>query len=608
MTSKFYITTAIDYVNAEPHIGHAYEKIFADIIARWHRLRGEDVFFLTGTDENAQKNVKAAEQAGKDVRSFVDSNAMRFLELAKKLNLSNNDFIRTTEERHVKAAQELFKLLHEKGYIYKGTYRGLYCYGCEAYLTEKDLVDGKCPEHKTKPDYIEEPAYFFRLSEFQDKIKELLKKGFVVPREKANEMLARLNEPLKDLCVSRYKATWGIPVPFDSEHRIYVWIDALSNYISALGWPNNDKFKKYWPADLHVIGKGINWFHSVIWPALLLAAGIELPKRVLVHGYINIKGAKMSKTEGNVVSPFEIIDKYGTETLRYYLAKMPYDKDSDFSEQELIARHNDELADKLGNLISRVSAMIERYGMKQCENKLVKKLDIAGIEKDMEEFRIDKALAKIFNFVDECNLYIQEKKPWETHDACVLYELADSIKAIAILLWPFLPATSEKIAHAFGFEITYKQLNSMLSDKVKIKKTAVLFKKIYNLPSETNKEKQSEVKNKKMGETIKFKEWQKLDLRVGKIINVQEHENADKLYILEVDLGSERRKLVAGLKPYYKPEELLGKLCVVFCNLEPAVIRGVKSEGMILAAVSEDSKHVVLLQPEKDIELGSKIA
>jgi len=293
---------------------------------------------------------------------------------------------------------------------------------------------------------------------------------------------------------------------------------------------------------------------------------------------------------------------------------MPYDKDSDFSEQELIARHNDELADKLGNLISRVSALIEKYGMKQCENKLAKKLDIAGIEKDMEGFRIDKALAKIFNFIDECNLYIQKKKPWETHDACVLYELADSIKAIAILLWPFLPATSEKIAHAFGFEISYKQLNRMLSDKAKIKKTAALFQKVYKIynpaseTNKTNKEKQSEARNKKMGETIKFKEWQKLDLRVGKIINVQEHENADKLYIIEVDLGSKKRKLVAGLKPYYKPEELLGKLCVVFCNLEPAVIRGVESEGMVLAAVSEDGKQVVLLQPEKDIELGSKIA
>jgi methionyl-tRNA synthetase len=470
MVKKFYITTAIDYVNAKPHIGHAFEKTIADALARWHRLKGDKVWFLTGTDENAQKNLQAAKEAKIPVREFVDRNSNLFIELCRKLNISNDDFLRTTEERHIKISKEIIKKAYEKGDIYKKEYEGLYCYGCEAYKTEKELVNGKCPEHPNREiSVLKEEAYFFKLSKYKSKIERFVK-NYIIPESRKKEILSRLKEEeLKDLCITRKNSEWGIDFPLDKNFKIYVWFDALINYISGAG--------KNWPADLHIVGKGINWFHSVIWPAILMSSGYELPKKLLVHGYLNLEGQKMSKSLGNVIDPVILIEKYGADSVRYSLLRCSVFEDSDYSKEILIQRNNNELANKLGNLISRVSALTEKYGLEKCENNLLKKLNLKEIETLLDNYELDKALNEIFSFIDNCNEYVQSKKPWETHDKKVLYEVADSIKAIAILLSPFIPETSEKIAKQFGFKIDYKEIENPL--KVgKIKKLEILFKKI----------------------------------------------------------------------------------------------------------------------------------
>jgi methionyl-tRNA synthetase len=453
---KFYITTAIDYVNARPHIGHAFEKIIADAIARWHKVKGEKVFYLTGTDENAQKNAQAAKEAGIPTKKFIDKNTGIFVELCKVLTVSYDRFIRTTEKEHVGKSQELFKKVYDKGEIYKGKYEGWYCVGCEAFITEKDLVDGKCPEHNKKPEWLSEEAYFFKLSKYQDKLIKFVDR-YIVPESRKKEILSRLkNEKLKDLCVSRGNLDWGIDSPVDKKYKIYVWFDALINYISGA---NGN-----WPADVHVIGKGINWFHSVIWPAMLMSLGYKLPNKLLVHGYINLKGKKVSKSLGNVIDPIELAKKYGADSVRYALLRGSVFEDFDFSEEILIERHNSELANKLGNLVSRVSGLIEKNGIEKCEVKLLKKLNERKIVKLMDNFELDKALSEIFAFIDVCNEYVQEKKPWESKDKRVLFELKEAILKISELLWPFIPETSEKIKTTFSAK--------------KIKKPEILFKKI----------------------------------------------------------------------------------------------------------------------------------
>ncbi len=474
MTNKFYITTAIDYVNAKPHVGHAFEKTLADAISRWNILNGRDVFFLTGVDENAQKNVQAAEKAGVPVKEFVDKNAKLFIDLCKELNIEYNDFIRTTAKEHSVVVQKMVADMIKKGDIYKSSYKGLYCVGCEAYYTEKDLINGKCPEHEKEPELREEEAYFFKLSKYKKQLEKIIPK-YVVPEFRAKEVLNRVKEELNDICISRKDAKWGIDFPNDKHFKIWVWIDALINYVSGL----KDKEKKYWPAECHVIGKGINWFHSVIWPAMLLSAGYELPKTLLVHGYLNVDGKKMSKSLGNVIDPIQLLEKYGTDPVRYSLLKCSVFEDSDYSEEILVSRNNDELANKLGNLVARVSALGEKYGIEKTSSSLSKKLKLKQIEKYFEKFETEKTLGLIFEFVDECNSYIQDKKPWETHDKKVLYELADAIKYLAVLLWPFIPETSEKIAKQLGFEIKPNILKNLEKIEIKtVKRGEILFKKI----------------------------------------------------------------------------------------------------------------------------------
>ena len=459
MKKKFYITTAIDYVNAKPHIGHAFEKTLADAIARWNRAQGKEVFFLTGVDENAQKNVLAAEKAGIGVKEFIDRNTDFFLELCKKLNISYDDFIRTSTKEHSVVVKKIIKKIIDKGDIYKKNYEGFYCTGCEEYKTEKDLVNGKCPEHNKEPEFRKEEAYFFKLSKYQARLLKIIPK-YVIPESRKNEILNRVGEGLNDLCVTRKNAEWGIDFPDDKNFKVYVWVDALINYISGL----KNKEEKYWPAELHIIGKGINWFHSVIWPALLLSAGYKLPEKLLVHGYLNFQGRKISKSLGNTIDPLELLEKYSADSIRYSLLRCSIFEDSDFSEEILIQRNNDELADKLGNLVSRVSALIEKNGIEKTENKLLKKLNEKKINKLMENYEVDKALNEIFAFVDVCNEYVQEKKPWETKNKKVLFELKEAILKIVELLWPFIPSSSEKIKKQFS--------------KEKIKKEGVLFEKI----------------------------------------------------------------------------------------------------------------------------------
>lgn len=475
LPEKFYITTAIDYVNGKPHIGHAYEKICADVIARWHRLKGDDVLFITGTDENAQKNSRAAKEAGMGAKEFVDRNASLFIELCSKLNISNDDFIRTTQERHVKVASEIFKKLYDAGLIYKAPYEGLYCDGCEAFITEKDLVGGKCPEHNKEPSLLKEDAYFFRLSSFSEKLKEVIGSGMIFPEERKNEIMSRLqNEELRDICVSRSGLDWGIKTPIDENFRIYVWIDALVNYISALEYPG-EKFSRYWPADVHVIGKGINWFHSVIWPSILMGAGIAVPKKILVHGYVTSGGQKIGKSLGNAIDPIEISGKYSADFLRYFLIRdIHFGEDGDFSEDSLKERVNNELGANYGNLFYRVTSFIEKNFQEVPEPGEAGEKEIA-LEKKMKEtvekadslmidFRLTEALKEIMALSSETNRYFQEKEPWkkiksdEKDARTTLYYAVNSLKTISILLYPFVPRTAERAVKLLDTELIVREI------------------------------------------------------------------------------------------------------------------------------------------------------
>tara|TARA_Y100000034_G_scaffold131556_1_gene192540 strand:+ start:1528 stop:2910 length:1383 start_codon:yes stop_codon:yes gene_type:complete len=460
MVNKYYITTAIDYVNAEPHIGHAYQKIVADVLSRWHKVKGEEVRFLTGTDEYGKKVQRSAEKAEKTPKEFVDDISKKFKQAWKALNIEYDRFIRTTDKDHHKVVQDIIEKCNKKGDIYKGEYEGLYCVGCERYYTEKDCPDLICPIHKKPLEKLKEESYFFKLSKYKNFLLDLYKKHpeFVLPKSRRNEIINRVKEGLNDLSISRTSFDWGIPFPLEKGHVVYVWFDALINYLSG----SND----YWPADVHLLGKDNTWFHCVYWPAMLKSAGYKLPKVVFNHGFLSFNGEKISKSLGNSISPINLVKKYGADSVRYFVLRhFPFASgvDGDFDEKAVVERHNNELANKLGNLVSRVSGLAEKNGTEKTENKLLKKLKLKEIEKFVDNFELDKALNEIFAFIDVCNEYVQNKKPWETKDKKVLYELVESIKKIAELLWPFIPESSDKIKKQF---------------KGKIKKGEILFKKI----------------------------------------------------------------------------------------------------------------------------------
>lgn len=475
MAEKFYVTTAIDYPSAEPHIGHAYQKIIADVLARWHKVLGKDVWFLTGTDEHGKKIQEVAEESGKNPKEFVDGLAKKFEEAWKTLNIECDRFIRTTDEDHKKFVQEVIKKCYENGDIYLAEYEGTYCTGCEAYYTEKDLVDGKCPFHKKPLEKLKEESYFFKLSKYQDFLIELYKKHpeFILPKERRHEIENRVKEGLRDLSISRTSFDWGIPFPLNEKHIVYVWFDALFNYLSGAG-----KSHEFWPANIHLLGKDNGWFHCVYWPAFLKSAGYELPKTVFVHGFLTFNGEKISKSLKNSVSPKNLVEKYSADALRYYTCRnFVFGEDGDFSEKVLIERYNNELLNKLGNLISRITGLAEKNGIEKTENKLIEKLNLEKVKENFQNYKLDKALNEIFAFIDICNEYIQNNKIWETKDKKQIYEVLDSAKAIAILLWPVIPETSEKIAKNLDFEIKIDNIIKPLELK-EVKKGENLFKRI----------------------------------------------------------------------------------------------------------------------------------
>ncbi len=469
MKGKYYITTAIDYVNGAPHVGHAFEKVLADCIARWHRLKNEKVFFLTGTDENAQKNAQVAREKKIPVAEFVERNSELFKNLCKRLDVGYDRFIRTTEKEHIKISRELFEKAYKEGDIYKGTYEGYYCEGCESFKTEKELENGLCPEHMKAPKWLSEETYFFKLSKYKEKIAKFAE-SYIVPEKRRNEILSRLKEEeLRDLSVTRTNIDWGIECPIDKKHKIYVWFDALINYISGA---NGN-----WPADAHIIGKGINWFHSVIWPAILFSTKQELPKKLVVHGYLSLGGSKISKSLGNTIDPVELVDKFGVDSVRYALLRCSVFEDSDFSEEIVKDRHNNELANKLGNLVSRVSTLAEKYGLEKSDLEIDSRKILKKVESHFDNFECDRALSEIFSFVDKINEFVQNKKPWETKDKKILYEIVCYIRDASIMLYPYIPETSKKISETFGFEISLADIGKTLKIK-DIKKSEILFKKI----------------------------------------------------------------------------------------------------------------------------------
>ncbi len=464
---KFYVTTPIYYANSEPHIGSAYTTIAADVFARWYRLKGKDVFFLTGTDEHGQKIQETAESKGKKPQQFVDNIAEKFKQVFKLLNISNDNFIRTTDKSHEKQVQKILQKLYDKKFIYKGEYEAYYCVGCEQYLNNSDLVDGKCPLHNKEPELRKEEAYLFKLSEFQDELLKLIKSGKyeILPKKRRKEIITFIESGLNDISISRLKkkVSWGVELPFDNNHTCFVWVDAFWNYITGLQQKKVEK--KFFPPDVQLMAKDIFRVHATIWPALLLALNYKLPKTLFIHGYFTINGKKMSKSLGNIIDPRDLVKKYGADSVRYFIIRnIAFGSDGDVSESGLVKRHNNELADKLGNLVSRVSSLAEKYGTTKGDGKLIKKFKEKEIEKKIEDYELDKALNLIFEFIDNCNEYVQKNKIWETKDKKQLGELVESLRKISYYLSPFIPETAEKISKIF-------------SEK-KIKKAEVLFKKI----------------------------------------------------------------------------------------------------------------------------------
>ncbi|SOB58141.1 Methionine--tRNA ligase [Pseudodesulfovibrio profundus] len=645
----FYITTPIFYVNAKPHLGHAYSAIVADSIARFHRLMGEDAYFLTGTDEHGDKIVQAAEGEGKSPQEYVDTISALFRDLWPNLNVSNNDFIRTTEPRHKKVVQDILQKVYDSGDIYFGEYGGHYCFGCERFYTEKELVDGKCPDHQTVPEYIAEKNYFFKMSKYQQWLKEHITNNpdFIRPERYRNEVMSLLESgELEDLCISRPKSrlTWGIELPFDEEYVTYVWFDALINYITALDYPEGEKFEKYWPSANHLIAKDILKPHAIFWPTMLKAAGIEPYQHLNVHGYWLVKDTKMSKSIGNVVEPLAMKDTYGLDAFRYFLLRdMVFGQDSSFSEEALVGRLNAELANDLGNLFNRTVSMTHKYfggeiprpDIEDIEEAEIKKLGqeaMKAFQDHFGEMRFSRGLEGLWELVRGLNKYIDATAPWtlfKNEDmgrlSTVIYVLLENMRKIAVHLWPVMPEASEKMLSHLGIAFDSEKVNlpkeldvwGLLESGTQVAKTSTLFPRV-ELPeakpeAESGKNgakgKKQKKQSKKSGQdevpTIEFEDFQKIDMRVGTVKEVEKHPDADRLLLVRVDTGDDKlRQVVAGIADFFSPDDLVGRQVVVVVNLKPRKLRKQLSQGMILAVKHGDSME--LLTPSGEVPPGSK--